>query len=352
MSNATLASIDNEVMCVPTVTTTQYGSHEGGKIPSILVLGMACGEKIRCNYTYQKDWNSYSDNIRCGIMKHDMSMQQARDLVRIHFLQQETKYLAFTMSKSTNTPNDWFHTFGDYSHKNIVDELVTKYKMSNVLPFYNVILDYFWNPPTYMAQNVSPGLFCIVLPELVKTGTLFISDNYEDDGGVIWLPFSMYFLECTVLHADILSAYFIVSFITSYNRDNNPLLRATKKIDRSFMLENLGKNINQEDIYCCVDKKNVDNYTPTLPHTERSMADFTKLISILQQMDNMMFIRYKAITHVGDDKKRTSYLLDSVSTTRFLNHIGGIYIDQTIIKKCNGKKINIQGIKEIHQEPS
>ena len=274
-------------------------------------------------------------------------MTKAIDLVRILYLEKYDNCRVYTVSSAGHTDDDKLHTKGNYSKRAITDELVMKYQ-NDILPFHTVNLDYFFNSGSYLKERCSVELFSHVFNDFAKT-LLQIYGNYEDDIGVIWIPFLFYFLECVVLHDFTLCENFIISFITLPQKESVPLLKCTLLIDEIFMNETLGKRLNQEDTYCVVQKYTLTSQlnNSSVTHIHKSNENMGIIVDYLKNIeDDVMFIRLKAFHEKVSHRKRKNIFLSSRVSMHFSNQEGGIYLISEPKSKNSGL------FRNTHSKPS
>ena len=70
-------------------------------------------------------------------------------------------------------------------------------------------------------------------------------------------------------------------------------------------------------------------------HTSQSYDAFQNIIQDLLQMDDIRFIRYKAIQNTTTETKRTNYLLRTYIGKSFEKNIGGIYLDNSLVSNVS-----------------
>lgn len=126
--------------------------------------------------------------------------------------------------------------------------------------FRQIILDYFWIPQgTWVMNHWGRSFFHTTLPGFVKEGllefeTIKMNKPKNNPGGVrvgvVYLPFCFHCVKQIVASLGILSEYYTISFVYTWELQEHALWAGTSKICPQTMQEWLGKQLNQEDVYC------------------------------------------------------------------------------------------------------
>ena len=317
---------------IPSISGVKSSGNECQPDKNVLLLGMSCGAK-----TYGRNElisESLYVKIQTAIEDGRLCQMSARDLVRILHLEKTDVCRAYTVSSATHTDEDDLNTQANFAIPKVIATMSEKYGQKTA-PFYSITLDYYWLPASYLKIKVGVDFFRKVLCSFVTENLLATSTHYDDDMGTIWLPFSFYFLECTVKYASTLKTNFIITFITSSKKESVPLLKSTYGIDETFMNDTLGKRINQEDSYCVVPPANLDKLFKnlSLPHTPKTKSDLKSVVGWLKSTkEAVMFIRFKAFKSIPPSKKskvknNLDIFLSKTLHDHFSNKNGGIHLD-------------------------
>ena len=105
---------------------------------------MSCGGNIR-DQLYCQNKHDLLKHIN-GCLKKNKTIggAQARDYIRMWYLQCQSNCIAYTISTSGSVKSDKYHTNANFTHRRVLKCLTDKYRNENeevILPFYNIILD-------------------------------------------------------------------------------------------------------------------------------------------------------------------------------------------------------------------
>jgi len=250
---------------------------------NVLCLGMSypCVSTVLSNHQrggrlVERICHSAPSVERCVelVLRNILSQIDGRDLARLVALEAENDILAYTVSVAGGSRYERRHLNANFNGRTLVEQM--RGRWGNTVKFRQVILDYFWSPSGSWAINHWQRSFFndnvprFVTEDLLNFGDLerdylFVSaegagvaeDYIYSTAAVVYLPFCSHCLSQVVACYDKLSKYYAISFLRKDELGEHSLWRATNTISPASMKGWLAKAINQEDIYCTLDEKQI-----------------------------------------------------------------------------------------------
>jgi hypothetical protein len=159
--------------------------------------------------------------------------------------------------------------------------------------FDQVILDYFWIPAGWNVQHWSRSFFEKTLVNLVKEQILYVpfkprKSKSEREIGVVYLPFCLHVFKEIVACREKLTRYYKISFLRQKDLKKVALWKGTQNIPPRIMQGIFGKRLDQEELYCSFDRRDVagamedpDISKETLVDLARRLEDFPDIRMIM-----------------------------------------------------------------------
>ncbi|KAL3784824.1 hypothetical protein ACHAW5_004598 [Stephanodiscus triporus] len=210
------------------------------------------------------------------VLRNILSQIDGRDLARVVALEADNDILAYTVSVAEGSSYDQRHLNANFNSRTLVEQMHKRWGKS--VRFRQVILDYFWSPSGSWAINhwqrsfFNDNIPRFVVENLLNFGDLekdyvFVSakeanvaeDYVSSTAAVVYLPFCSHCLIQVVACYDRLSQFYAISFLRKDELEEHTLWKATNTISPASMKGWLAKSINQEDIYCTLDEKQIKN---------------------------------------------------------------------------------------------
>jgi len=112
------------------------------------------------------------------------------------------------------------------------------------LQFQQIILDYFYSPPSWSMDRWKPAFFKATLPQLARDEILLL-------GGTIILPFQRHILDQVASYEGALTPYYKILTLYETELNDSYLWRGTNACDACVLSDVFGKDPVQEvDMYC------------------------------------------------------------------------------------------------------
>ncbi|KAL3808697.1 hypothetical protein ACHAXA_010077 [Cyclostephanos tholiformis] len=231
------------------------------------------------------------------VLRNVLSQIDGRDLARLVALEADNDILAYTVSKAEGSHYGMRHLNANFNGRNFVEQMRTRWGGS--VKFRQVILDYFWSPTgSWAIEHWQRSFFNENIPRFVAEDLLnfgdldkdyhFVSARREGSGvaddyvystsAVIYLPFCSHCLSQVVSCYDKLSRYYAISFLRKDELEEHTLWKATNTISPASMKGWLAKAINQEDIYCTLDEKQIKSSIVDDHVTKDAVLDVFRMI--------------------------------------------------------------------------
>jgi hypothetical protein len=224
------------------------------------------------------------------VRRNVLTQMDGRDLARCRAMELLHKMDAYTVSQESGAQyNPSKHLTANFNRANFCATLAQKFQGPC---FRQVILDYFWIPSgTWMSSHWSKSFFSVTLPNFVKLGLL----EYVPPGtksilgyGVIYLPFCLHCIKELIASLRILKGYYKISFLYKWELQENALWSGTSTIHPQEMQHHLGKNINQEEIYCRLSPRDVFE---AMEDAHITKHDILKVLRGIEDFDDVRMIR-------------------------------------------------------------
>ena len=204
-----------------------------------------------------------------------------RDLARCLALEASNETFAYTVSLEHGATYSTRHLTANFNRPNFCREI--KKRWGKKIRFRQIILDYFWIPSgSWAMTHWSRSFFDTTLPSFA-TEDLIDTSTGE---GIIFLPFSLHCMTQVVAARSILRKYYFISYLYKDELSEHALWKATSSICSNTMQAWLGKAINQEEIYCTFNIRNVDNSA-----MDNGYITKDELMNALNQIENVEQVR-------------------------------------------------------------
>ena len=235
-------------MSYPSINETIKRSSRGGKDWSKI-----CG----CHIEEGRQIELIVRLVRLGIL----TQMDGRDLVRCLAMEEVCPVAIFCVSQERAAVYDKHHHLeADFNSRRFVKELE---RWLSGRTFDQVILDYFWTPPGWNESHWRQSFFDEILVLFAQRGLLesvpkhpeYITGRFRR--GVVYLPFCLHCLKEVVAAYGKLSVFYNVKFLHRDNLDEIPLWVGTQSLDEDLMCSVFGKQLQQEEIYCCVTEQQI-----------------------------------------------------------------------------------------------
>ena len=242
-----------------------------------------------CYWSVDKKFNHLLGLIIEKVHKKAINKMMGRDTARILALELYQNKYCYAVSNSQRLSDQcWRYSSLDFNHRNFCKNWKKKY--GNV-QFLQIILDYFYIPNgTWMKAHWKKPFFLFTIPSFIKENML----DHTDSNNGVFLPFCMVCLQQIFLAKKEIEAVYTISFIYTSDLKMNHLWAATQKIDPKTMRNEFDISISQEEIYCKVDKKKINQH---LSGCEGIEEEFKAYVSKIENINDVRMIRLKANIH-------------------------------------------------------
>ncbi|GMH73469.1 hypothetical protein TL16_g06203 [Triparma laevis f. inornata] len=268
----------------------------------VLLLGMSYPDITnqlmeQCNKSKNKMFNKEQsagvEMVVDMVKKKILNEVDGRDLARILALEASDQYEAHCVSIQDGAQFlDDKYLFANFNKKDFVkrvqDKWIATHKTkSTEIKYSQIIMDYFWIPKGWAEQHWTDHLFKTNLPDfhqILKTS------------GSVYLPFKAHCFNELSRNLKTLSPLYDITFLKRWELGEVTLWRHTQDIDPETMEGVFRKNIDQEDLYCELDVKEL-NQSPAV----------LEAFSWIDDVENIRFIKLTPIegrTSDDDDNKK------------------------------------------------
>ena len=162
-------------------------------------------------------------------------------------------------------------------------------------------MDYCWISTTgWQSIRWGSTLFNTTIPNFVKKGFIdFRNLNFKNqEPPCLYLPFCRHCLiEIVAAYREISECY-TIQFLTKEKLPNNVLWEGTSHIDVDKMQNILGKNPNQEEQYCKVTKRELDQMNMFGRVTKE---DVISVYNKIDRVDDVRMIRLEVLHKYNPD---------------------------------------------------
>ena len=230
------------------------------------------------------------------VRRNILNQIDGRDLARVVALEADNDILAYTVSKAEGSYYEQRHLNANFNTRTLVDQMHKRW--GTTVKFKQVILDYFWSPSgSWAIKHWQRSFFNDNIPRFVTGNLLNFGDmenehvfvsakeaNVAEDyvtstAAVVYLPFCSHCLSQVVACYDKLSQYYAISFLRKDELDEHTLWKATNTISPASMKGWLAKTINQEDIYCALDERQIKSSIFDEYVTKESVLEVFRMIA-------------------------------------------------------------------------
>ena len=173
------------------------------------------------------------------IREKKISHMDGRDLYRIIRTESEHFVRCYTVSLNSSSNYAHEHISIDCSSKNFIQEIVNKY---TGIHFAQIIFDWFWCPLSWLRAKIHHRFFSDIMIDFATKDIL---------DGSIFLPFNAFFIENIAAHQSVIEEHYNVHLLSEKSKHHSCLWKSTMNIDNET-IQQLGKEHNQESIYCCI----------------------------------------------------------------------------------------------------
>jgi len=185
--------------------------------------------------------------------------------------------------------------------------------------FQQVILDYYWMPTGWLVTRWNKTLFQETLPDLVKydmlaypgsrgrspkkkKSTINRKNNHNKDNiynydleleeGVVFLPFCAHVCKELVGGIDKLKPYYAITFVKKSELPGHALWKGTMTIDGNVMQHRLGKRLDQEEVYCTFQPKDIYE---SMEDAHVKKDDVMEMLLSIEDFENIRMIRLRPL---------------------------------------------------------
>ncbi|GMH77270.1 hypothetical protein TrST_g10541 [Triparma strigata] len=235
------------------------------------------------------------------VKKKLLNEVDGRDLARILALEASDQYEAHAVSIQDGaefSPEKYLHA--NFNKIGFVDKVCDKWiaphaSKTKEIRYSQIIMDYFWIPKGWAEQHWTAHLFKTNLPDFHKI--------LKKDGAV-YFPFKAHCFNKLVENLSTLSSLYDITFLKRWDLEEVILWRHTQDIDPEIMENVFRKKIDQEDLYCELDKQELNTQL-------EAVGD---IFSWIDDVENIRFIKMTPVEarggeeggRGGEKKKKTS----------------------------------------------
>ena len=222
--------------------------------------------------------------IEC-VRRRILTEMDGRDLARCIAMEKKHSIEAFTVSQEHGSVYvEEKHLSANFNRSGFVDSI--KRQFGTDIKFHQIILDYFWCPKgSWVMEHWSKRFFHKVIPDLVQLLDFPKHSEGKLGHGIVYLPFCFHCMKELVANLAILKDYFQISFVYKKDLPENALWSGTNNINPHIMQDYLGKQIQQEEIYCTFGPRDV------YQEMEDTHVTKNEVIEILRQIEDFAQVR-------------------------------------------------------------
>ena len=229
--------------------------------------------------------------VRRGVLTE----MDARDLARCVATEEVCDVNVFSTSREIGAVyREDRHIYADFNNRNFCKKL--KEAFGDDVQFSQIILDYYWMPTGWLVTRWAKTLFQRTLPDLVRNNLLKFPNkrrpNSTFEEGTVMLPFCAHVCKELVGGIHILKDYYAISFITKDDLPQHSLWRGTMDIDGEIMQTRLGKRLDQEEVYCTFDPKDIYK---SMEDAHIDKADVMRVLLAIEDYDNIRMIKLRPL---------------------------------------------------------
>ncbi|KAG7348096.1 HSF-type DNA-binding protein [Nitzschia inconspicua] len=302
--------------------------------PKVLLLGISYpdvkghmdkhgySEKLLVHKTLSVD--QAVELVRRGILTE----MDARDLARCVATEKVGGGLeAYTVSREVGgVYRKDRHVYANFNNSRGLYNALTQ--SFGVIKFQQVILDYYWMPTGWLVTRWAKSLFQNTLPDLVRFQMLAypgsrsrirkrtgsdsentdinvngdekgddpsshpIKSNIELEEGVVFLPFCAHVCKELVGAIHILKKYYAITFVHKDELPGHALWKGTMEIDPNVMQHRLGKRLDQEEIYCTFQPKDIYG---SMEDSHVNKDDVMRMLLSIENFEHIRMIRLRPL---------------------------------------------------------
>jgi len=284
----------------------------------VLCLGMSYASVVDQLKASGVDGESVMLNPMSGVeravelvRRNVLTEMDGRDLARILSLEESDEYAAYTVSLERGSVyEEGRHMTANFNRGRFVRDLMCRWgngrdsskresgktgksrgRIVRSIQFREVYLDYFWIPPgSWAMTHWKRSFFRDMLPDLAVLGLL-------EEAGRVYLPFCLHCFKEVVAAKKVLLKHYTVTFLEKKNLHEHSLWRSTQRINAKEMQYWLGKDLNQEELYCTFSAKSVKD------GSEDSHVSKDDLLDVYRRIRNVEQVRMIRLTALRKGEK-------------------------------------------------
>ena len=273
--------------------------------PKVLLLGVSfpsVAEQME-KHGYPEDILHHNETsmdqvVEC-VKRGILTEMDARDLARCIGTEKVCDVDAYTVSREIGAVyRDDRHIHSDFNARNFCNKL--KDAFGDDIQFSQVILDYYWMPTGWLVTRWAKTLFQQTLPDLVRYNMLSYPIRRRNgrrkegsiDEGVVYLPFCAHVCKELVGAIEILKKYYAISFVNKSELSGHSLWKGTMSIDADVMQHELGKRLDQEEVYCTFKPKDIYE---SMEDAHVRKDDVMRVLLAIKDYENIRFVRLQPL---------------------------------------------------------
>jgi hypothetical protein len=270
------------------------------------------------------DFASVETVIEC-VQRGILTEMDGRDLSRCLATEKHCNTDVYTVSQEKGAIYDQNkHLEANFNRRSFCRELKKHFLDAQ---FDQVILDYFWIPAGWNVQHWSRSFFEHTLVNLVKDQVLYVPSTprkslNERGIGVVYLPFCLHCFKEIVACRENLTKYYKISFLRQKDLKKVDLWKGTQNIPPRIMQGIFGKRLDQEELYCSFDRRDVAGAMDDPDISKHLLVDLARRLENFPDIRMIMLepiVEYEEnLTRVTRSKIQT----EQAVTKEFVNFVG------------------------------
>jgi hypothetical protein len=270
------------------------------------------------------DFASVETAIEC-VQRGILTEMDGRDLSRCLATEKHCNADVYTVSQEKGAIYDQNkHLEANFNRRSFCRELKKHFLDTQ---FDQVVLDYFWIPAGWNVQHWSRSFFEHTLVNLVKEQILYVpskprKSRSERGIGVVYLPFCLHVFKEIVACRENLTRYYKISFLRQKDLKKVALWKGTQNIPPRIMQGIFGKRLDQEELYCSFDRRDVAG---AMDDPDISKGILVDLARRLEDFPDIRMIMLEPIVQ-NEEKPRVTrskmIQTEQVVTKDFVNFVG------------------------------
>jgi len=290
--------------------------------PKVLLLGISYPDvKVHmAKHDYddsilQNSEHSVEQAVEC-VRRKILTEMDGRDLARCIATEQAGGgHEVYTVSKEMGgIYRSDRHVYASFNNSRSMRKAMAK--AFGQIQFQQVILDYYWMPTGWLVTRWAKTLFQETLPDLVKHNMLAYPGSRQRSSrkskaktsnvrkkndekkemkleeGVVFLPFCAHVCKELVGGIDILEKYYAITFVKKSELPGHVLWKGTMNIDGQVMQHRLGKRLDQEEIYCTFQPKDIYE---SMEDAHVAKDEVMKMLLSIEDFANIRMIRLRPL---------------------------------------------------------